>query len=218
MDDLEFPDSGIALLRGAIPLENIVRLRHDAERVFAERDEAAAANAVVDVLDVALVRRFIPLDTFVAVDAIVPHDARRLARAYLGHEPEAAPDRYVREIRPERVDAHLPYHQDESILRRRAVNVWWPLDRCGDLSPGLELVRFSHARLLEPAPVPGSPFAVEKVRLDESFVRAEFPEAYFFRPIVEPGDVIVFSGATVHRTFSSASMTQRRLSVEVRLV
>jgi ectoine hydroxylase-related dioxygenase (phytanoyl-CoA dioxygenase family) len=218
MDEHDFLESGIAHLRGAIPLETIVHLRDRAERAFAARDERAAASAPAAVLDIPYVRRFIALDEFARADEIVPAPARQLARAYLGHEPEAAPDRYIREIRPERVDAHLPYHQDEAILRRKTVNVWWPLSRSGDVSPGLELVRFSHARLLEPAPVPGSPFAVENVRLEENAVRTAFAEDRFFRPIVEPGDVLVFTGATIHRTYAVPGMRLSRLSVEVRLI
>jgi hypothetical protein len=82
----------------------------------------------------------------------------------------------------------------------------------------LELVRFSHARLLEPTPVPGSPFAVEKVRIEEDVVRSQFPDDIFYRPIVEPGDVLVFSGATIHRTYAVSGMSRSRLSAEVRLV
>lgn len=218
MDQFRFKLCGVTLLRRAIPPETIAELKHRAELAFAVRDAQAAADPLDAARRAPYVRRFVPLDELAAAGDLLPPAVIDLARAYLGHEPSLAPDRYVREIRPERIDTHLPYHQDQSILGRRLVNVWCPLSRSGDVSPGLELVRFSQFALLPPAPVPGSPYAVEKVRLEESDVRRRFDPALFWRPVVDAGDVLVFSGTTIHRTYGLPGMTQSRFSVEARLV
>jgi hypothetical protein len=216
--EFRFKLSGVALLQGAIAAGTIAELKTRAEAAFAARDARAAADPLETGRQRPYLRRFVNLEELAPIDELLPAAVLRLARVYLGHEPSPAPDRYVREIRPERVDTHLPYHQDQSILGRRLVNVWCPLSRAGELSPGLELVRCSQFQLLQPAPVPGSPYAVEKVRLAESDVRRRFDPALFWRPVVDAGDVLVFSGTTIHRTYGLPGMTQSRFSFEARLV
>lgn len=214
----EFELAGVLLLRRAIAVEKTSALRANAERAFEAREARAAAGLLTGELQTPFVRRFVSLDDLASLDDLLPAAVVRIARAYLGHEPAATSDRYVREIRPERADTHLPFHQDQSILGRPCVNVWFPLTSCGVESPGLEFVRFSNHCLLAPQPRAGAAYAVEKVRLDEGLVKRTFEPSFFWRPAVEPGDALVFTGATIHRTFGSCEMTKSRMSAEIRLI
>lgn len=173
-------------------------------------------------LEMPLHRRFIRLDALpVLVDStrsLLHPSILGLARDYLGHEPELALNSHVRSITVDRPDAHMPFHQDETILGRPLINVWIALDPCGRTLPGLEVVWNSWAQRLPPSPEPSAGFPVEYARLDPGGVLGLFGEAACWAPQFEPGDAMIFSGATVHRTHVRREMHGERLSVEIRLI
>jgi hypothetical protein len=84
------------------------------------------------------------------------------------------------------------------------VTAWIALTPCGDDAPGLELVDEPLAELL---PV---------VALTDEAVRRRFAAGSFRHPVMRPGDAVVFSGGTLHRTHVTAEMHHERLSVELR--
>jgi hypothetical protein len=118
----------------------------------------------------------------------------------------------------ERIDAHLPFHQDQTILERRLLNIWIPLDPCGRDAPGLEIVWGSWRELLQPAPAEDAQFPVERARLDPATVVGRHGEDACWRPEFRIGDAMVFAGATVHRTYVTPNMTADRMSAEIRLI
>ena len=84
------------------------------------------------------------------------------------------------------------------------MTVWIALDPCGVESPGLELVRGSVKMLIAPS------------ELSDAVVRRRFHAETFWRPVMEAGDALAFSGEVLHRTHVNAEMTKTRTSLELR--
>lgn len=84
------------------------------------------------------------------------------------------------------------------------VTCWIPLTPCGDQAPGLELVTQRQPGLLPP------------VELTEPRVRERFAPDTFWRPVMEPGDALLFGGDILHRTHVTPAMTHDRTSIELR--
>src|SRR4029077_7567244 len=81
---------------------------------------------------------------------------------------------------------------------------WVSLDPCGTDAPGLELVNRRFDALFPPA------------ELIEEHVRSRFAAEEFWRPVLEPGDALLFRGDILHRTHVTPAMTQDRTSIELR--
>ncbi len=91
----------------------------------------------------------------------------------------------------------------EDVLKM--VTCWIPLTTCGSTAPGLELVDVSLDYLLKP-----------EALVDEA-VGASFSQ-HAVRPRMVPGDVLLFDGATLHKTYVVESMTRDRISIEFRFL
>lgn len=217
-----FAGGGAVHVREALDRDSIAVLHAAADELLQNWTELAASNCLPAALEVPLRRRYIPLGALGDLEgrlrSSLPPSFAALARQYLGKEPMLATDSHVRSITLDRPDAHLPFHQDETILGRRLLNVWIPLDACGVDAPGLELVWNSWTRRLDPAPSPEATYPVERARLDPVEVERTFGRASRWRPVFAAGDAMVFSGATIHRTYVQTEMTRARLSVEIRLL
>jgi hypothetical protein len=216
-----FDALGAVLIPGAVDRGLVSRIAAAASGVFAKRDELQAAGQVPAQLPSEYERRFVALDKLGLGDALIasvlPTLVLDVAARYLAKRPEPAVQTYVRQILPVRTDTYLPFHQDESIVKRRLVNVWIPLTACGVDAPGLELVLRSAGTLLPLSPPDDARFPVERARIAPETIAARFEPDAFWRPTFEPGDVLVFAGATAHRTFASPGMTRSRMSLEIRL-
>ena len=81
---------------------------------------------------------------------------------------------------------------------------WIPLTPCGVDAPGLELVRQRIDRLLAPA------------ELTPERVHDRYPPDTLARPAMQPGDAVLLSGDTLHRTHVTPAMRQDRTSIELR--
>ncbi|MDP1646939.1 MAG: phytanoyl-CoA dioxygenase family protein [Rubrivivax sp.] len=88
----------------------------------------------------------------------------------------------------------------------RMLTCWIALTPCGGDAPGLELLRTPLAGLLPPP------------ELDAQRVFEQHASAEFWRPLMGPGDLLLFSGDTLHRTHVAPAMTQHRVSLELRFV
>lgn len=217
-----FDALGVVQVRGAMQPEPLARVHDAAARVFAERDVSASRGELAESLMTDYVRRFIHIDALgldqALVDALVPPSFLAVASGYLGAEATVAPERHVRLILTGRSDNHLPFHQDESILGRKMLNVWIPLVRCGVDAPGLELVLGSWTEQLPVSPPADARYAVERAMITEDAILGRFGREALWRPAFTPGDALLFSGRTAHRTYATPQMTRDRMSVELRLV
>lgn len=215
-----FFSAGAVHVRGVADTLATSAIRDAAQRVFRDWDRLAETGALPPELETPYQRQYIPLEllaTQPVVETVMHPSLLAVARTYLGKEPEVHANSHVRAIRAARSDAHLPFHQDQTILARRLVNIWIPLDTCGEDAPGLEVVYGSWSQLLEPSPPAQPRFAVERARLQVDTVAEAFGTDAFWHPVFEPGDAMLFAGATVHRTHFTPSMRADRLSIEIRL-
>jgi hypothetical protein len=85
------------------------------------------------------------------------------------------------------------------------VTCWIALVPCGVVAPGLELVTRRFEGLLAPADL-----------MDER-VGMRFAVEELWRPVMAPGDVLLFRGDILHRTYVTPAMTEDRTSIELRL-
>jgi hypothetical protein len=120
---------------------------------------------------------------------------------------------YVRRVAAQYPETTVPFHQDVQAFGRLLINAWTPLTRSGGDAPGLELV-VARVRDL-PDTVPAND-QYDTLQISEATVRARFPEDSIIRPEMVPGDVLVFLGTTIHRTYVRPEMSEQRLSLELR--
>jgi len=200
----------------------IARISVAADRIYASRDEKARrllARKGIVVRDewrsIGLGKIRLGLRPLTGL--LMHHVLVELAWTYLGRKPVVHGDSYVRVQTPTSRHTHLPFHRDQTIVGARLLNVWIPLVACGRDAPGLEIVVGSSGKSLDPAD-PWAAGIVERARLDEASVLAAFPTQSLWRPVLSPGDVLVFSGETIHRTHIAPGMTRSRASIDLRLV
>lgn len=85
------------------------------------------------------------------------------------------------------------------------LTLWVPLDPCGVEAPGLEFVC---------RPLNG---LLHFTELNDAELRHRFAPDEFWAPAMEPGDVLLFRGGTLHRTHYRPDMRRPRTSLEYRL-
>jgi len=84
------------------------------------------------------------------------------------------------------------------------LTLWAPLQACGELAPGLELVANPDHRLID---LPS---------LEENEISKRWPYDQRWRPVMKPGDVLLIKSHVLHRTHVTSHMTQVRSCVELR--
>jgi hypothetical protein len=130
---------------------------------------------------------------------------------YLGEHPVFSMKKAVlRRVEP---GGGTSWHQDGAFLGEglRTLNVWLALNRCGDTSPGLDVIP---KRLTEivPTGTEGAMFewSVSDKLVDEEIMKGE-PVP---RPIFEPGDALLFDHLCLHRTAMESEMAEPRYATE----
>jgi hypothetical protein len=84
------------------------------------------------------------------------------------------------------------------------LTLWAPLHPCGDVAPGLELLGNTDRALLD----------LDSLSDVEISKRWSYSERW--RPVMNPGDVLLIKSHVIHRTHVHARMTQLRGCVELR--
>jgi hypothetical protein len=131
-----------------------------------------------------------------------------LVEGYLGEAPMiSAQKTTMRKAEPEVRGA---WHQDGKFLGDvRALNLWLSLSRCGDESPGLDIVPARIDHIVEAGT--DSPFPIE---VSDDMVAQAAGEHEVLRPIFEPGDALLFDELFLHKTGSDPSMPKPRFAIE----
>jgi Phytanoyl-CoA dioxygenase (PhyH) len=134
-----------------------------------------------------------------------------LAQGYLG-EP-AVFSVHKTTLRKADPSVRGAWHQDGKFMGPvRALNLWVALSRCGDESPGLDIVP---SRLEEYLPTgtddAALSYQVAQVKVEEAAERAG---KAIVRPIFEPGDAVFFDEKFLHATGSDPSMPKPRYAIE----
>ena len=199
-------------------------IRGTAERLYREReDRIAVGECPPEGQEQSYRRRTLPLGSIIvdgkpATERLLCQVFNDLAGPYLEKSPSLEPNCYVRELIPGPNIQALPFHQDQTILKTRLLNIWIPLVSCGVTAPGLEAVVAPGDELLAVAGRPDHDIPVERAKIAEDVVLKTFGRDALWHPSFNPGDAFVFAGTTVHRTHVTPQMAKPRLSIELRLV
>jgi Phytanoyl-CoA dioxygenase (PhyH) len=133
----------------------------------------------------------------------------RVITDYLGERPLISVQKCtLRKVNP---DAGHGWHQDGAFLGDvRALNVWLALSRCGDESPGMDIVpkRLDH---IVPTGTEGAFF---KWSVSPQVAEEAAGETGVLRPVFEPGDVLLFDELFLHSTAADPSMKKSRMAIE----
>lgn len=126
-------------------------------------------------------------------------------------------------------DAPLPAHVDSFFHQhqRLGLNFWTPLQRAGDEAPGLAVIGLGPEAVkdyLDYHPVghhlPDPPvnhyhhFRLERLE-PEALADAGL---VFETPVLDPGDVLVMTNFTIHKTHAAPHMSAGRTSIEARFM
>lgn len=104
-------------------------------------------------------------------------------------------------------------HQDCRLQRRQEpfATFWIPFNSCGGTrAPSLAFVPIRLDSYFPIDPDPADPTAL-------IVSRPTVPEELYYKPELEPGDAIIHSTFTLHKTLLTAEMHGRRTSVDIRL-
>ena len=112
-----------------------------------------------------------------------------------------------------KADPSVPgaWHQDGFFMGEvRSLNLWLSLSRCGDVSPGLDIL----PRRREHYVATATDEAVLDYTISQRNVDDVAGDTPVIRPIFEPGDALFFDELFLHQTGSDASMPNPRYAVE----
>jgi hypothetical protein len=103
------------------------------------------------------------------------------------------------------------WHQDGSFMGPvRSLNLWLSLSRCGDESPGLDIIPRRFDYLVRT----GTDEAVFDMQVSQAKAREAAGDVGIIRPIFEPGDALLFDELFLHQTGSDPSMPKPRFAIE----
>jgi hypothetical protein len=222
---------GCVLVRGLVDRERALAFADSIDRAFAERERAEAGDAAGN----GLYEEFepepphsIPPDQRTWIQAgggVLAADSPRLAaemlamfddagvtrmvRGYLGEHPLLSLEKTtLRKASPEVGGA---WHQDGRFMGDvRALNLWLSLSRCGDESPGLDIV----PRRLDDIVSTTTDEAVLDIQVSQAKAEEAAGDTPIVRPIFEPGDALFFDDLFLHKTGSDPSMPKPRFAIE----
>jgi hypothetical protein len=222
---------GCLLVRGMLDTEDAGRLIAQIHAAFNAREALQAGESA----DVGYYHEFVPDPRFIGEEggrdwvagggglwvADSPHlmfemldcfDRAGLTQVisdYLGERATISVQKCtLRKVDP---DAGHGWHQDGAFMGDvRALNVWLALSRCGDEAPGMDIVpkRLNH---IVPTGTEGAMFDWS---VAPQVAREAAGDVGIFRPIFEPGDVLLFDELFLHSTAADPSMKKSRMAIE----
>lgn len=220
---------GCALVRGLIPRETALELAGLIDRAFAERereiggerpapgfwepfepeDEAVDAGRGWVREGGGLLAGDAPLPAFAMFEAFREAGVPQLVEAYLGEPPMIT----LQKTTLRKADPSVPgaWHQDGHFMGDvRALNLWLSLSRCGDESPGLDIV----PRRLDELVTAGDQDAFLSYQVSDAVAAEAARPKQVIRPIFEPGDALLFDELFLHQTGSDPAMPNPRFAIE----
>jgi len=221
---------GCLLVRGLVDRDEALRFAGQIDRSFAERDkhdsgESAAEGYYEEFRPHARygdvnVRPWVkegggvlatdaPMLTFEMIEMFRAAGLERLVEDYLGEPPMFTVHKTtLRKAAPEVPGA---WHQDGAFMGEvRALNLWLSLSRCGDESPGLDVV----PRRLDYLVRAQTEEAVLDYQVSQKNAEEAAGDKKIIRPIFEPGDALFFDELFLHATGSDPSMPKPRFAIE----
>jgi Phytanoyl-CoA dioxygenase (PhyH) len=223
---------GALLVRGLIPREPAAAFAAEIDTAFAEREkhDEGSPHSREHYEEFIPHVRFGPVDSrgwikmgggvlaadspklaCEMIDLLRSARVPELAQGYLG-EP-AVFSVHKTTLRKADPSVGGAWHQDGKFMGPvRALNLWLALSRCGDESPGLDIVP---SRLDEYLPT-GTDDAALSYQIAQRRVEEAAASAgkAIVRPTFEPGDAVFFDERFLHATGSDASMPKPRYAIE----
>jgi hypothetical protein len=146
---------------------------------------------------------------FEMLDTFESTGLRSVIGDYLSETPTISVQKCtLRKVDP---DAGHSWHQDGAFMGNvRALNVWLSLSRCGDKSPGLDIV----PRRLDHIVPTGTEGAIFEWSVSPRVAEEAAGDAGILRPIFEPGDVLLFDELFLHSTAAEPEMKTSRFAIE----
>ena len=222
---------GCVLVRGLVDRDAALKFADLIDRSFAEREKqdsgggAAAAGYYEEFQPPAGpvgVRPWVkegggvlavdaPLLTYEMMEMFRDAGLPELVKSYLGESPMIT----IEKTTLRKAEPHVPgaWHQDGAFMGEvRALNLWLSLSRCGDESPGLDIV----PRRLEEFVRTQSEEAVLDYQVSQSMAEeaAAAGGKKIVRPIFEPGDALFFDDLFLHQTGSDPAQPKPRFAIE----
>ena len=222
--------NGCVLVRGLIPREVALDLAADIDLAYDDRQRFQAGQSP----DGGYYEEFVPHARFgevqgrswieqggglLAADSPRIHfemmeqflraGLRQLVSGYLG-EPALIT---VHKTTLRRAEPSVPgaWHQDGKFMGPvRSLNLWLSLSRCGDESPGLDIV----PRRLDGLVTAQTEEAILGYQISPQKVEEAAGEVGILRPIFEPGDALFFDELFLHQTGSDPDMPKPRYAIE----
>jgi hypothetical protein len=222
---------GCLLVRGLADRDAALHFAGQIDRAFAERakidDGGSAAEGYYEEFDAqepfkiadgarlwvreggGLLAPDAPLLAFEMFEMFGAAGLPKLVGDYLGERPLISLQKTtLRKAEPQVPGA---WHQDGAFMGDvRALNLWLSLSRCGDESPGLDIV----PRRLEHIVATATDEAVLDYQVSQSKAEEAAGDKQIVRPIFEPGDALFFDELFLHQTGSDPSMPKPRFAIE----
>ncbi len=221
---------GCLLVRGLVDRDSALRFAQQIDRAFAERERHDTGSPIAD----GYYEEFNPHSRFNPQmgrgwvkegGGLLASDSPRLsfemtemfraarvpelASAYLG-EP-ALSSLHKTTLRKAEPSVGGAWHQDGKFMGPvRSLNLWLSLSRCGDESPGLDIV----PRRFDDFVTTFTDEAVFEMQVSQAKAREAAGDAGIVRPIFEPGDAVLFDELCLHQTGSDPAMPKPRFAIE----
>lgn len=221
---------GCALVRGLFPRDKSLHLAEQIDRAFSWRERRADKGKAGYYEEFLPHERFGPIGGrhwimhgggLLAIDSPALHfemsemfaaaGLPALVSGYLG-EP-ALTSLHKTTLRKATPDVAGAWHQDGKFMGSvRSINLWVSLSRCGDESPGLDIVpkRLDHLAVTQTDEAMLDYVVSERVAAET----AQQLGVPIIRPIFEPGDALFFDELFLHKTGSDPSMPKPRYAIE----
>jgi hypothetical protein len=221
---------GCLLVRGLVGRDDAVELASGIDRAFGQRERHDAGRSVTEGYyeefqpssrygpvvgrgwieqGGGLLAADAPLLNFQMMEMFLGAQLPALVTAYLG-EPALIS---VHKTTLRKADPSVPgaWHQDGYFMGEvRSLNMWLSLSRCGDESPGLDIV----PKRLEHYVATNTEEAALDYTISHAKAQAAAGDTPILRPIFEPGDALFFDELFLHQTGSDPSMRKPRYAVE----
>ncbi len=218
----DYRNNGYVIVRGALPRAWVEAYRAMIGAWFDDLDRRVLAGEQNRSLNIFKVQSGINLGPSLDTDARTPYGARDFIEKLresglwdagffeepLGALIEACS---IRRQKPQEPERALSYHQDSAVVGGEEGMVFWiPLDALDAATPGLEIIPRWRRRLRHSVnPANGYLEAIDAITGGEAPISVT--------PL-EPGDVLIFSLLTPHRTLLTPGMTRTRFSIDLRVV
>jgi hypothetical protein len=222
---------GCVLVRGLFDREDALRFGDQIDRSFTERERLAGgeppaegyyeefdAQAPFEIAEGArmwvqegggVLAPDAPMLAYEMLEMFEKAGLPELVGAYLGERPMIS----LQKTTLRKAEPHVggAWHQDGAFMGDvRALNLWVSLSRCGDESPGLDIV----PRRLDEIVATTTDEAVLSYQVSQRKAEEAAGDKKIVRPIFEPGDALLFDELFLHATGSDPSMPKPRYAIE----